>query len=269
MAKRYLLLDCDGVIFDSNRLIDKEVKKMEFRASDEYGEWLFQMLMDYQSQLLELEDERARNDERVSKLQMAIEEVKKLRSEHFLLKDMVLEEALPEYRRRIDYNAIFQLRNTFDGVIEKIRGICETGIFDEIFIVSHYNSPAEAEAKRRFFAKYLPTVKVILVEFHKDKFTVGDDAKNKSRERTNKITEFLALQEIIDYTLLYFIDDTVSIVDEALSIARDPSVGLLGEGCCLFKRKKEKTVDLLDIIVAKALGNVDIEKKDDDKKKRK
>ena len=259
MAKRRLLLDCDGVIFDSTRLIDKYVQKIEFRASDKYCELLNKMSADYHNQLHDLEIERSNNVEREANINSAIEEVRRLRKAHFLLKDMVLEEVLPKYKGLIDYARIFRLRNTFPGVIEKIKEICESGIFDEIFIVSHYNSPREAEVKIKFFREYLPMVKVILVKFHQDDFILGDDAKNSSRQRSNKIIEFSNQTGIVDHSHSSFIDDTLSIIEEAIEI---------GVGHCMHKGKRDKTVELLDKAFAFALYDANINEEDIIKDKR-
>ena len=187
------------------------------------------------------EIERANNPERESTLRATIEDVKRLRREHFLLKDMVLEEVLPKYRGIINYDKIFQLYHTFPGVIEKIKEIAETGAFDGVFIVSHYNSAREAEAKLRFFKKYLPMVRVILVKFHQDEFVLGNDQFNQARQRTNKVNDFRIQTGIDDYSLTSFIDDSISIIDEAIE---------LGVRHCLHKKKKDKTLALLDIAFA-------------------
>ncbi len=246
MIGRFLLLDCDGVIFNSNVLIDKEVQTIEFDASDKHCSILNKMESRCRDQLHELEDERASAEE-IEHQKLTIEGICRLREEHFLLKDMVLEEVLEKYVGRIDYDKIFQMHNTFPGVIDKIREIQAAGVFDKIFIVSHYNSAREAAAKERFFAKFLPGVEVILVEFHKDNFIVGDDEKNKLRQRQNKIAVFSARTGIVDLSLSSFIDDTLSIVDEARKF---------GVGTCVFRSKKDKTTTLLEEIHEKVLYSI-------------
>lgn len=237
MSKKYLLLDCDGVIFNSNVLIDKEVQKIEFKASDKYCEMLNNMETECINQLHSLEIERAITPEKKAKIKSTIDEIKRLRKEHFLFKDMVLEEVLPKYVGLINYDNIYQMHRTFTDVIEKIREISLTGVFEDIYIVSHYNSSREGNAKVHFFKKYLPMVKVVLVKFHKDKFILGDDAKNCSRARTNKLLDFSDQTGITDFSQCSFIDDTPSIIAEAQE---------LGMGHCEHKGKRITTVSLLE-----------------------
>lgn len=260
MAERLLLLDCDGVIFDSNKLIDKYVQKIEYRACDKYCDTLNRLSRKYHDELHLLETERANDYTKEDRIRKAIAEIGKLRKEHFFIKDMVLEEVLPQYKNRIDYYKIFQLENTFHGVIDKISEIYETGIFDDIYIVSHYNSQTEAEAKLSFFYNYLPMVKVALVKFHTTDFSLlpDDSEANKTRERSNKICEFAKQTGITDFTYSSFVDDTSSIVEEARA---------LNVKNCFFKSKKDSTVKILEEILALAIYESNIDINNDNRRK--
>ena len=217
MAKKLLLLDCDGVIFDSNRLIDACVEKIEYRATDKYCDILNNFSAKCHNQLHRLEIERSANPEDEEKLNSTLEKIRKLRKEHFYYKDMVLEEVFPKYQNRIDYFPIYQLENAYPGVIERIEEISDTGLFDDIYVVSHYNSNNEAMAKLGFFNRFLPNIKVILIKFHKEEFSLdpNDEEKNKKRERSNKMLEFSKLTGITDFSETTFIDDSISICEEA------------------------------------------------------
>ncbi len=248
MTKKLLLLDCDGVIFDSTRLIDREVQNIEYMASDKYCDELNRLSARYHSDLHKLEIERSNNSEKEKSLRTSIEEVGRRRKHHFYLKDMVLEEVLPKYKNRINYDEIFQVENTYPGVINKIIDVCGMGIFDDIYVVSHYNSENEGAAKERFFADFLPMVKVVLVKFHQDEFSLlpEDEDKNKKRERTHKILDFQRQTGISDFSRSYFIDDTESIIEEARDV---------GVKHCFYKTKRENIVNLL----GKALSNAFVE----------
>ena len=248
MTQKLLLLDCDGVIFDSNRLIDEFVQKIEYKASDKYCNTLNKLSANFHNQLHRLEIERSNNVLKEDQLRRAIENIGKLRKAHFLLKDMVLEEVLPKYQGRIDYYAIFQYENTFPGVINKINEVKESEIFDDIYIVSHYNSDNEKDAKLSFFNVYLPDIKVVFVKFHQDEFSLLPEnaEKNKTRSRTNKILDFTKQTGIEDFSLTAFIDDTISIIEEARELqVRN----------CFHKGKRDNTTSLIERSIEKIIYN--------------
>ena len=239
----YLLLDCDGVIFNSNPLIDNYVQRIEYKASDRYG-----MELDLESQRAHDEYhkwqyERSNDLEKLKKIRERIEEIGNRRREHFLLKDQVLEEVYPEYENRIDYDRIYQMRNTFPGIIKKIIDIWESGVYNKIFIVTHSNSPREVMAKMRFFRKYLPMVELVFVKFHDEKFYYNPEEfeKNYLRRRTNKIEAFIKTTGIQDLSNSSFMDDTGSIVTEADE---------LGVGYTYYKSEEEDSVEKLEGIFA-------------------
>ena len=250
MAKKLLLLDCDGVILDSNRLIDEQVEKVEYRASDKYCDILNNFSEKCHRQLHRLEIERSTNEEDEKRLNSTIEKIRMLRREHFYFKDMVLEEVYPEYQNRIDYRPIYQLHNAYPGVVEKIKELSNMDLFDDIYVVSHYNSNNEALAKLDFFSRNLPKIKVILMKFHKEPFSLEpeDEEKNKKRERTNKILEFSKMTGITDFSMTSFFDDSLSICEEAKR---------QGVAHCVCKDETNGTLFLLEEAMGRALAYID------------
>ena len=255
MAKKLLLLDCDGVIFDSNRLIDEQVQKIYYCASDKYCTYLNDLAARLQNEIDQLNMERPNDSELKKSKEREKEAVKELISDHFYAKDMVLEEVLPEYKNRIDYFKIYQKENLYPGVLEKLYEIIGMGIFDDMYIVSHYNSENERRAKETFFEAYLPGVKVLLMKFHKEPFIYGAENKkeNKKRERTNKILEFRDLTGEEDFSMTSFVDDSLSIIEEAEKKVKH----------CFYKDKVTNTIFFLDKAVEFAIYDNDNSKGDE------
>lgn len=250
MAKKMLLLDCDGVIFNSNELIDQCVQKIYFCASDKYCKYLNDLASKLQSEIDQLNMERPNDSELKKSKERERQAVKELINDHFYAKDMVLEEVLPEYKDRIDYFKIYQKENLFPGILDRLNEIIGMKIFDDVYIVSHYNSENERMAKEQFFEANIPGIKVMLMKFHKEPFSLNaeDKEKNKKRERTNKILEFTNLTGIDDFSMTSFIDDSCSIVEEA---------EYLGVKNCYFKDKMKETGIYLEDAIENAICDID------------
>ncbi len=248
MNQNVLILDCDGVIFDSLPLIDEYVQKIKYEASDAYSDELDFEELKIRAMLHRYEKERSNNPEEYGLIQKRIKNIEKRRIEHYDYKDLVLEEVISEYQNRINYDEIYQLENTFDGVINMIYTIYGKGLFNEIYVLSHVNCEREIIAKKKFFKKYLPMIKFVPVKFHLDSFYNEDGEKNIKRLRTNKIEYFRNYTGIRDLSSSYFIDDTESIINEARKI------GVAG---AYYKNGSSKTVDLLTKVSFEAIGVVD------------
>ena len=202
MKKKILVLDCDGILFDSLKLIDEQVETINYMGSDSYKNDITQRI-----------DERDRNFDLWNE---------RLRL-HYIIKDQILEEVFPKYQNRINYDVIYQFENTFDGVIEEVKKIWNSGLFSQIYVLSHVNSVNEVRAKRRFFEEYLPMVNVITVPFHREMYyrcinKEEEIRKNSDRVRTNKVNELKDILELEDLSSVYFIDDTRSICEEAVDL---------------------------------------------------
>lgn len=250
MTKKILLLDCDGVIFNSNELIDKYVQKIYFCASDRYCKYLNDLSSKIKNEIDQLNMERANDSELKKSKEREQQAVKELINDHFYAKDMVLEEVLPEYQNRIDYFKIYQKENLFPGILEQLDEIIGMNVFDDVYIVSHYNSENERKAKESFFETNLPKVKVLPIKFHKEPFSLKeeDEGKNRKRERANKLLEFVNLTGIKDFSMTSFIDDSLSIIEEAEHF---------GVKHCFYKDKVTSTSTLLEKTVEFAIYDID------------
>lgn len=252
MNDNILVLDCDGVIFDSLPLIDEYVQKIKYEASDAYKKQLDMEEMRVRLVINRWEEERSNDPNQHGLLTKRIIDIKRKKKMYFEYKDKVLEEVLDEYKDRIDYQKIYQLENTFDGVLNMIYTIHGKGLFSDIYILSHVNTQKEIETKKEFFKTYLPMVKFIPVMFHMEPFYNPDGTKKNKRERTCKIEYFRNYTGIKDLSNIYFIDDSESIIDEAKD---------LGVGYTYFKNESASTIDLLTKISFDAIGIIDNKRK--------
>ena len=215
--KRYLILDCDGVIFKSPALIDEQVKKIKYEASDEYYQELIDASERLNERLNEWEQERSNDEEEKQSIDRKLAEIARLRQEHWDYKDQVLEEVFEKYKNLIDYNRIFVSENTYEGVISLINYIWASKVFDDIIILSHVNTQTEIDAKERYFHTYLPMVKTVFPKFHEDSYFYPEtmEKRKEKRPRTNKIEYLKKLYNIDDLSESIFIDDTEGIIKEA------------------------------------------------------
>ena len=182
--KKILCIDFDDVIIKTKPLVEKIVATYCRKATDKFEKLVNQNYADCC-----IDDETKRI----------------LHNEHLDFKDRVLEEVDEEYVGRIDYDQIINIDNIYPRGIEYINYLCKSGLYDEIYILSHYNVEREKEAKRKFIEKYFPTIKLIAVPFHKEKYQ-----KNKKRLPTSKgafFKEYLGIDNLKGCTL---IDDSLS-----------------------------------------------------------
>lgn len=222
MKEDILCLDCDGVIFDDLELINQELSKIDYLASDEY-----------KTTIQSLIEERAGN----------YSENLELLEKHNLLKDQILEEVFSQYQKKIPYSKIFVLENTFPGVVETIKKIWLMGRFKKIYVVTHCNSHEEIKCKKNFFRDYLPFVEFVPIKFHATRYFYDDlrDRNNMDRERSNKIKIFNLLFDGLEMDKIYFIDDSKSICDEVNK-----------EGAhALYRSSKTTSVELLNSLMEK------------------
>ena len=245
MNDNILVLDCDGVIFDSLPLIDNYVKNIKYIASDSYKRELDQEEFRARLMLNKWEEERSNDPNQYGLIKKRIKDVERKRKEHYEYKDKVLEEVTDKYKGKIDYQKIYQLENTYDGVINMIYTIYGKGLFNEIYVLSHVNCKREINAKKKFFETYLPMVKFVPVMFHIEPFYNQDGSKNTKRKRTNKIEYFKNYLSLEELSCVYFIDDTESIIKEALD---------LGVNNTFYKNDSSSTIDLLTKVAFDSIG---------------
>lgn len=194
MERKVLVLDCDGVIFDVVRLMKDITSKINWCCSDEFKEKVI--------------DHAFKNNE--------TDLYNKYNAIHKITKDEVLEETSDLYEDKISYDEIYKMENTFPHVIELIKEIWDSKLFNKIYICSHVNSLKEIMAKKKFFAKYLPMVDVKCYYFN-DQPYIHDKGKyyeNANRKRSNKPRQFFRETHEKPDTC-YFIDDSSTICGEA------------------------------------------------------
>ena len=197
MERRVLCLDCDGVIFNTVQMIQNIIAKINYCCSQEFQE---------------------KNIDRALKNNQ-IELYDKYRRIRKITTDEVLEESRDMYKNRIRYNEMYVYKNTFYGVVEMIAAICESRIFDKIYITTHVNSLQEILAKTQFFGDFLPQVEVFTIQFNSEPYNPDKNNyyENFNRKRTNKPAEFFkATGENPETTI--FIDDSESICNQAVEL---------------------------------------------------
>ena len=239
-----LVSDFDGVLVNSLPLIDEYVKRIDYKASDEYRK----ILVDRSNQLhilkQQLEEEQKFNSNEYRAVIEEIEELRRKRYEHYDRKNVVLEEVYPEYRNRIDYNAIYQLENAYDGVIETLIRIKNEKIYDKIIVCSSVNTSVEILYKRKFINKYLENAYFLPVHFFSLPYEDPEtNMKNVGRIPADKL---VALTEhyFIDIPKSVVVDDTKGVIDSGLK---------LGFNC--FHRKVED--DINEIFINAANDTID------------
>lgn len=239
MGDGILLLDCDGVIFDSLPLIDKYVQKVFYKASDKYCKELDSKIMKLTEEYYRWLDERSNSKEELEEVSSKLSEYIAKRKEHYVFKDQVLEEVYQEFKNKINYFEIYRYENTFPGVVAKIQEISDSGLYKKIYIVTHCNSSNEVLAKAKFFQEYLPMVELVFVRFHDEPyhFTANEIEVNSKRKRTNKIAYFRKVTGVINLKNATFIDDSESIVKDAITA---------GVGRCYYRKKQYEPLDVLE-----------------------
>ena len=210
-----LVLDCDGLIMNSVKMIEDFVAQVDYRCSKKYIECIRELSKKREAEIYRryywvdheiydrlIEQERALVDRYVKISRITFDEV--------------LEEVFPLYEGKIDYDKIYQLSNAFVDVIDKIRELYFARKFRKIYVCTHCNSKKEIEAKGRFFKKYLPMVTVVYVPFHDIPYIYDSTRyfENRDRPRTNKPAYFFDVTEE-DPTKTLFGDDSREICNEA------------------------------------------------------
>lgn len=173
---KILCIDFDDVIFKTKPIIEKIIKKIEYKATDEY---LHSIVND-------------------TKLDAETKEI--LRREHFDYKDRVLEEVDEKYKNKIDYDKIFETNEVYPHTIEYVKYLCNCGRYDKVYILTHCNVKREVDAKIKFINKYFPGLEVIAVPYHKDKYEPGKYRKPSSKAET--IMKYLGTDDISNCTLI-------------------------------------------------------------------
>lgn len=171
-----LCIDFDDVIFKTKMLVEEIIKTIEFKATSEYLSSIMS------SNNIDGQTKRI------------------LSEEHFEYKDRVLEEVDDKYKNRIDYEKVFATNEIYPHAIEYVRYLCNCGRYNKVYILTHCNVEREVLAKKKFINKYFPSLEVITVPYHIDKYEKG-----KKRMPTSKaefLMKYLGITNISHCTLI-------------------------------------------------------------------
>ncbi len=192
--KFILVLDHDGIIHP-NELLEEYIKKIDYRASAEYRQALSKMM-----------DERELTDEKFNLLMR----------EHYFIKDQVLEEVKEEFKGKIPYDLIYTINNAYKGVLDTIRFVYVSRVFDAIILNSHRNCQFEIEGKDSFHKNYLAFLQTFYPAFHQEKYdsSLPNLMDNNDRVRTNKGIYLMNQLGITNLKGFYAVDDSAGICKE-------------------------------------------------------
>ena len=224
----YLILDFDGVLLPGEELMDNYVWEICKEASNRYRDELFASQIELIKMSQELEEERS-GSKSLEKIKQELEQIDKKIKYHYNKKDQVLEETEPEYENRIPYNEIYIRENVFPGVLELVHKLHDMGIYTQIIVNTHVNSPREINAKKELLVKHFPKMKFIPILFHIDRYYDEYGAVVKDRQPSDKVGRLLKMCP-------YIIPETSTLVDNTRSIIeRGKELGLI----CYFVKKNE------------------------------
>ncbi len=241
-----LVSDFDGVIVNSLPLIDEDVKKLDYIASDEYKRILIAESNACHLRKQQLEEEQKFYGYEMEEVKRKIAELQRKRKEHYDHKNIVLEEVDPQFRNKIGYGRIYQLENAYEGAIETLTEIWERQVYERIIVCSNINSGVEIQSKRAFLQKYLPMVQFVPLRFFIDPYYDPDtNEKNEDRQPCDKLAVLTSRDLKIDIPRSSAVDDTPGVIESGLA---------LGFRC--YHRRIED--DVRDIFIAAANDTIDV-----------
>ena len=207
------IYDFDGVLVPGEELIDKYVWEICKEASNAYCEELFKR----QNELIRieqrLEQERDVFGPEMIEVQRELEEIDRNIKRHFILKDQVLEETEEKYKNKINYNEIYQRENVYQGVLELLWQIYNSGIYQQLIVNTHVNSESEIISKSELLKKEFPPMKFVPIKYHTEPYRDPFDGSiNKNRKPSDKIGRLIEISPYIDVSKSTFIDNTASII---------------------------------------------------------
>ena len=128
-----LVLDCDGLIMNSVKLINDAVARVDYRCSQKYMECVKECAKVKENEIYSkyFWEDHETYDQLIEAVRKMVDRFKDISRVTF---DEVIEEVFPMYVGKIDYDAIYQIENAYDGVIEKIRELYYSRAFRKIYI---------------------------------------------------------------------------------------------------------------------------------------
>lgn len=211
------ILDFDGVFVPGEDLMDEYILEFCPEASNKYCKTLFSQQIDLVKIKQTLEEEH--DVIRLAEIKKELEEIDKKIAKHFIRKDQVLEETEPEFENKIDYRAIYQIKNVYPGVLELVWEIHNRGIYQLQISNTHVNCETEIIAKKELLEKYFPEMKFVPVKFHIIPYRTNG-LVNKDREPSDKVGKLINAGPKIYLPTSVLVDNSKSI------IARGKELGL-------------------------------------------
>lgn len=228
--KRILLLDCDGVIINGEPL-ERKLHDINPKASKFYRRPIDAEYNKLEEQLKAKEIAGFSGSPEYREIELRIRENRKKRAIHHDIRDRVIEEVGIYQKKKINYTDIYRIENALPGVIDRIKAMWKSGIYSQIYVVTHCNTEEEIVAKSEFFSRYLPFVEVIFVKVHLEPYNNG------KCNITNKIEEFKRVTGITDLSMATFIDDTKAIIDDGRNSGVDK---------CFFKPEYVESIKVFN-----------------------
>lgn len=211
----YLVLDYDGVLVPGEEIYDVLIHdEICEEASNIYREGLITQREKLERIKEELDDERSGAKD-IEKIKKELEEIDRKIKHHYIKKDQVLEESMPEYVNRIPYNKIYIKENVFPGLLELIHKFYDMGIYTEIIVNTHVNVDSEIKAKRILLENEFPPTKFVPVQFYLERRL--NNGMGIKRTRSNKVERLL---KTLPYMKPYvndsiFVDNTMGVIKQA------------------------------------------------------
>ena len=211
--------DIDGVMIDGLGMIDRYVYDIDKIASDRYyKEEILASLNTLLAKKEELESLQRFNSSEMKDLIREIKYYEGLKSEHYEHKNIVLEEALPEYVNRIPYDDIYQPKNMFPGVIDTLNQIHDAGIFQEFNAPTAINPAREIVAKQKMLSIF-PWLNVYGFKFFVDPFYLpGTHIKTPNRVPCDKPKKLISIKPKMDVRNSVLFDDVLYIIASAKAL---------------------------------------------------
>lgn len=221
----FLCLDFDDVIINSGVIVGRQLARIDYKAGEEYINKVIAM-----------------------KISGAIDDktFDALYHEHLMIKDSILEETSSKYRGLIDYGEIYDQSNLYLDVVKNIRKLSESGLYEKIYCVSHYNVDREVNYKLSLIFRYFPYIKFIPVKFHQIPYQNG-----VSRNKTDKASYVKFILNLTDFSQYVLIDDSLNNVTKWIDAG---GIGIRFRNSINTRESYLETVD--ENYVIRVLGNL-------------
>lgn len=197
---RVLVLDFDDVILSSERLIDRDIAKYWYTASDRYARDLERK---FDADIIKTRDE----------LDAELEIYRDK-------KNQILEEVYPHFEGKINYKGIISPQNISPLIAKQVRTLIRSNRYEMVIIESHYNSETEKKCKEQLINKLFPGAFFLPVRFFEADY-IESKKNNTPRTRTSKaeyLMDYLNFNSVsYDFRLFTLIDNSPGNIKDWIS----------------------------------------------------